>query len=394
MKRIAPRTYIDDKGRYHARYPVNGRYTWKLLKDARTKRDAIAAAQSAGEETADTFASLARLYHDAKCLNGKLEPFNPAGLAEEQRRCLRLIEYFGKTRPAHQLSIADIPKFKDWRIRQIKGERSGLRAVDKDTQTLSNIYRYGVVMKLVSANPFAQGRPRYQEEKQVRHSRHVAPASADQINAIAEAHLKRVTSEVFAWIGWFNQFTGCRISELLRCRTDAASVDESGFIEWLPAGQPGEPLGLLYYTRNKDGIDPWSVIGTEFAQMIQCFQRWHKARFPKSKWFFPGKFGDRPVTRRAVARAIENAARDLGYHHITPHGYRSFYVTKRRSDGEKDIVIAGEIGDRTATLMNTTYGNRPKVWSGRGEPLSWLPKGKLPGWLKWQDQTQKIARIA
>jgi hypothetical protein len=55
-----------------------------------------------------------------------------------------------------------------------------------------------------------------------------------------------------------------------------------------------------------------------------------------------------PGNPSALAHALERICRNYGLPHITPHGLRSFYVTKRRSDGASDIVIAGEIGDRTA----------------------------------------------
>lgn len=77
--KIAPRTYVDDDGRYWARFPVHGRYTWRLLKSESgkvlsvaggkvAKRAAIAQAQSAHTVVpADSLASLATLYVNSGC---------------------------------------------------------------------------------------------------------------------------------------------------------------------------------------------------------------------------------------------------------------------------------------------------------------------------------------
>ena len=46
-------------------------------------------------------------------------------------------------------------------------------------------------------------------------------------------------------------------------------------------------------------------------------------------------------------------------------------------------MIAGEIGDKTVGLMQTTYGERPKNWLS-GEPLRWVPKEGEPIGACWK----------
>jgi hypothetical protein len=73
---------------------------------------------------------------------------------------------------------------------------------------------------------------------------------------------------------------------------------------------------------------------------------------------------------------------------FTPHDFRSFYVTKRRSDGATDTVIAGEIGDKMVALMQTTHGERPKNWLG-GAAVLYVPKDSAPTWEVWKKENRQ-----
>jgi len=261
--------------------------------------------------------------------------------------------------------------------------------VDKDTQTLSNIYRYAVVAGLYPTNPVRSGRPRYQTAEKIRHSRERSPKDADNCHRICDVLLSRVEQETVGWFGLFAMFTGCRLSELLRLRTDAQDDTQPGYIQWrrdrpiaTPAAAPVTALGLLHIRRSKGGLNPECLIGPEFAEMLETFHRWHQARFPASPWYFPNLAGA-CIHRRQIYEHIVAAAAELHLHRITPHGFRSFYVTKRRSDGASDTVIASEIGDKTVALMQTTYGERPKNWLG-GAAIGWVPTDGKPAWENWQ----------
>jgi len=78
--------------------------------------------------------------------------------------------------------------------------------------------------------------------------------------------------------------------------------------------------------------------------------------------------------------------------HVTAHGLRSFYVTKRRSDGIADAQIAAEIGDNNVEMISQTYGDRPPNWTG-GQKLSFLPSEGLPAWRRWAPAQDKIVAI-
>jgi integrase len=204
------------------------------------------------------------------------------------------------------------------------------------------------------------------------------PLDAGVIHRLCEYFLNTVRSEVFCWQSLFQMFTGCRSSELRRLRLDAK------------AGEPGHIAnGFLHLgRRSKSGVNPYCPIGPEFGQMLNCFHRWHTARHPRAKVYFPGPFGD-VVDAGSHGHALSRACGQLALPKITPHGFRAYYVTKRRRDGAMDSHVAAEIGDKTVALISQTYGDEPG-----GKPLAWTPEGQLPVWLRWQPEAAKIERIA
>ena len=159
-----------------------------------------------------SFQTLANLYSAANCPDARLKPRGDDFCREEKSRVATLVKFFG-TRAADKISIADIPAYHAARAAQQKKGVTGNRAVDKETQTLSNIYRYAVAARLYPSNPVAQGRPRYQVESNIRHSYHRAPKSSDACHRICDDLLSRVETESTGWFCLFAMFTGCRSSE-------------------------------------------------------------------------------------------------------------------------------------------------------------------------------------
>lgn len=388
---IAPRCYEErhphnDKptGRYWARFPVNRRYTWKLL-DCQTKREAIAAAQNATARRADTFATLADLYVQCGCptRKQKFKRASDAFIAAEKRNTERLKNYFGPLSVTEVNDLLQIPKYAAWRLRQT-GKGRGTRALDKEVQTLSNILNYAVFgTKQERFNFLQSNRPKYHTTRS--HSRDRMPESANVVHRIADYFFsaadidpRKLRLEVYGWMTLFQMFMGVRTSELLRLRLDAKAEEAGAIVNgWLHLGR-----------RSKSGVNPYCQIGAEFGQMLQCFFHWHANRFPASKVYFPSADGTL-IYSNAHVMELTKAARKLELPHVTPHGLRAYYVTKRRRDGAMDSHIAAEIGDKTVALISTTYGDTPG-----GKPLSWLPSEGLPAWHRWLPAAQKIARIA
>jgi integrase len=377
MKRtaIGAGAYVDETGGYWARPWIHRRRTWRRLKATTARKAQAEVNQVEWSAPAENFASLATLYTEACCPNKRLEPRAEGFTKEETARVKHLIGFFGRY-PTDEIKLPLIPAYKAWRVKNIK-RGTGERAVDKDLNTLSNVLNYGVAMGLIQANHVARGRPRYRRSTMVKHCRESAPASAEIIHQVGTHLLDSVETEINAWQMLFACFTGCRTSELLRLRLDAATPNDAGFVQF------HDGRGFLFLgRRSKGGVNPWAQIGPEFEKMLESFHRWHAARFPKSPWYFPAVTSQKPINRFALGRALAAACTALALPHITPHGLRSFYVTKRRSDGVSDTVIAGEIGDQTVLLMQTTYGSRPPNWTG-GNPLSWVPMDSNPCWLRW-----------
>jgi integrase len=374
--------YVDAFGVFWARPFIRGRRTWRKLKAVKAKAAVKENALTDWNAPAGAFAELAQLYLDAGCPNRRLEA-RPASFAyREEPKVKHLMAFFGQV-PAASIRLADIPKYRAWRLRKV-ARGSGERTVDLDTAALSNVMSYGVATGQLEMNYIRSGRPRYRRAADVRHSRTVAPADASVIHRLADELLSSVRSEVLGWQLLFAMFTGCRTSELLRLRLDADGPHAAGFY------QDGH---LFLGARSKHGVNPWAIVGPEFAECIDCFTRWHRKRFASSPWYFPSpKKRGHAVDANALGHALARSCRSLELPHITPHGLRSFYVTKRRSDGVADTVIAGEIGDQTVSLLQTTYGARPANWTG-GAALSWLPAQGLPAWQRWEAEERKIVSL-
>jgi integrase len=381
-------------GAYYARPWINRRRTWRRLAAVKPREAIREAATTPWAGTGKHFSALAQLYIDARCPNKKLESRSPVFCQPETARAKKLIEFYGRF-TAEEITLATIPRYRVWRVRQLKANpeagRTGDRTVDKDLVTLSNILSYGCAQGLITTNHVRTGRPKYRTASAVRHSREVAPASAAVIHQIADSLFSDLRSEVLGWQLLFAAFTGCRTSELLRLRVDAADPAQPGHYQ--PAGEGSQPGLLSLGRRSKGGVNPWAMVGPEFAAMLQHFFAWHRKRHPRATHYFPSPLrASAPVNLGALGHALARQCRALDLPHITPHGLRSWYVTKRRSDGVTDTVIAGEIGDQTVALMQTTYGARPANWTG-GEALSWLPAGRLPAWIIWAPAHTKIIRL-
>ena len=418
MKRasIGGGVYADEIGGFWARPWINKRRTWRKLK-ATNPRAAIKEANGDDfKSNSNKFADLAAEYIKQDCPNRRLEKRDGLSLTSEVTRVKSLTAFFGSF-DISEIRMPHYVSYKLWRVKKVE-RGTGERTVELEGNTLSNILSYGVATGRIELNFIRSGRPKFQKPEQVKRSRDKAPKNGDELNRLADYFFSDARSEVLGWQLLFAAMTGCRTSELLRLRLDASNPDHAGFMS-------GNFLFLG--RRSKSGVHPYSQIVPEFQEMIECFLRWHKDRYPSSPWFFPGrtiltidqatealkiisggtptraaakKFGVsqtyicdlktgrskggelQPVDSKALAHGLQKAVTACGLHHITPHGLRSFYVTKRRSEMASDAQIAAEIGDKTVSLIQQTYGDLPKSWQG-GQIITWKPNAGLPAWSKW-----------
>jgi integrase len=366
---------------FSARVVINHRQTWRKLVATNLKKAITEAHQAEYSAKSKSFSALAQLWVDAGCSGKKKRP-DAVQLAAAKKRADSLVKFFGKFR-ADEIRLHHLPQYREWRVRQLIRSNSGGRTVDLDLVTLSNILRYGVFAGMLEFNFVRADRPRYQTDP--RHAREVMPASAEEIHKIAEALFVHVRSQVMGWLSLFSEFTGCRTSELLRLRTDAKTDRDAGFITWFTTDQIKDRddgiIGQLSLgRRSKNGMNPYSKVGPEFGDMLKAFQRWHATMFgvDDTNWFFPGQNFHQPVSAGSLGHALVRVTKDLSLPHITPHGFRAYYATKRLRDGARTVEIAAEMGDKTVELINKIYADNPD-----GAKLWWTPADGLPAWQAW-----------
>lgn len=389
MKRVAPGLYSPRPGVYYARVSLHGRRTWRRLKARKLRpalRELVTTTFAPG---ADSFSQVADLYIQRGCptKHTRWQAAPDKFRLEEVWRAGKLKAFF-RTRKVATIDLASLVDYHRWRTR---GKTPGAlgRSVDKETQTLSNILNFAVFdLRTIVSNPIRSNRPRFGVVQS--RARDRMPESADIIHAVANHLFAQPRTEVHAWHCYFAMFTGCRTNELLRLRLDAAP-GAAGYIQWQVSRDNLSPLyadavALLHLQRSKSGLNPWTIVGPEFGQMLRGFLYWHAQRFPENPHYFPSPFGG-VMGEKQFGRAVTAAVTELQLPaHVTPHGFRAYYVTKRRRDLVPDPVVAAEIGDKTVSLVSSTYGETP----GQGR-LSWLPKEGLPAWLRWRSEADKMA---
>src|SRR5204863_3606533 len=82
-----------------------------------------------------------------------------------------------------------------------------------------------------------------------------------------------------------------------------------------------------------------------------------------SHLLFPSPFEpETPRDASAIRHRLNAACRTLDLSHVTPHGLRSYFVTRARESGLSDAEIAMLIGDKTGpAIIAHTYGDvRPE----------------------------------
>lgn len=356
-------------GKYYSRPSVGGRRTWKLLK-AGTLEDANAEASKAmgfGTVAAGTILDLANGYRDAGCPDKRGQPRKSA--LSERRNIARLMEVFGHSSPM-AITQWDL-------ILYGKSRASSPRAADCELQTLSNILNWGVMAGTILENR-AKVRPRVQKSSDVRHCRECMPANGDELHDIAEVLFKRSTAAV-AWQFLFEAFTGLRTSECIALRMDAKTRQEPGFME----GR------YLYCRRGKAGRFPYVEMHSALTAAIEWHRKWHAYVHPGNPWWFPGTDGGK-MPEATLRSRLNVLGKELGWPNRTSHGLRAYFVTVWRSLGRSNEQVAAMIGDRTSSLIETTYGALPEVWSG-GAPLSFMPTDSPPAWrrITWEMKEQE-----
>lgn len=236
------------------------------------------------------------------------------------------------------------------------------RSADLDLQVLSNLCWFAVMEGVLQTNPVL-GRAKHRKAGDVIHCRDAMPKDADELHEIAGRMMRNPVSAATGWQMLFEAFTGCRTSEVLAMRTDATQRGQHGFDDGT----------YLHVRRQKSGGFPYLKIDADLRELLTAHKAWKTVDSP---WYFPGLSGGLPLTRFALSHRLKSMK--LGKR-ITSHGLRAYFVTLHRSRGLGNEQVAALIGDRTSSLIETTYGALPEVWSG-GEPLGFMPKNCKKAW--------------
>lgn len=380
---VADNIYRDSRTRnFYERPKIRGRRTWrkldghnlKLAKESLSQRRAdvtrskLGLAQSPYAPKAVAIGEHLDNYAAAEFPDRSGHPRPKPEQVREEYRLNTLRPFWEKIVAVHPQD--DCRRYFAWRQRNKKRENAHCgRAVDLELNTLCNALAYAVLSGKLLVNPLSE-RPHFRVMRSVKHCRDFAPCSAGELAALASHLFMEPRSESLGWQLLLEAFTGCRTSEVLRLRWDAAH------------GQAGNIEGdWLWLARSKNGVNPFAQIHPALRECLTALAAWRQTRkYAKdSPWMVPSfRNAGKPVTVGALTHALAKAGPLLLERKLTSHGLRSFFVTVRRSQGIGDGQIASEIGDKSgAAIIVSTYGAIPPNWAGR-PGIGWLPDGKRP----------------
>ena len=148
-----------------------------------------------------------------------------------------------------------------------------------------------------------------------------------------------------------------------------------------PANTRNLEPGTIFPDRN--GILRMKVVRSKRGQtlhpvaveFLSAWRAWLARNQPDEKCLFPLGTDDQTTLNRALSRASDA----MKLPHFKPHAMRAYYVKVRRSQGEDDATIAGELGQSTnGELIRSVYGD-PQDLHG-GNLFDWLPEDTAPAW--------------
>lgn len=399
-KQVAPGIYTHKKpGKFYERSTIQGRRTFKVLasdslKDAkeelaevRTRRKRIERGLDLPENDKSNWpvADVLERYKQANCPDRDLHRRPERSESEEIRRVDVLLRFFRAQR-VKELNKEMCAEYGAWRMRNIqRAGMSGRRAADHELVTLSNALDFSHI----STEPI-RNRKNFYKPSQARKCRDCAPESGDELHEIARLIFRgNVRGHSAGWQMLFEAFTGVRTNEALLWRMDAKMRGHRG--------EPGFIQGKwLWLHRSKKGVNPYVVIEgrPELQALIEAHREWHEAVYPDSPWYFPNsKDQMRPVDKKALVRKLSRLLESGEVKKkFTSHGMRAFYVLVRRSQGIADGQISAEIGDRTTSLIETTYGAIPANWQG-GADISFMPTKGEPAWKYVKAPSKQLKRF-
>jgi len=269
-----------------------------------------------------------------------------------------------------------------------------LRSCDVELSALSSLCQWAYLSGKITKNPFF---PRAVFCETKTHCHEVCPPDDDALHRVL-AFLFTHTAKTKLAGGTFAfcALTGLRPGEpelLLRLPPLDATPASTKLL------QPGvifpDRAGVLRMkvTRLKRGQNPFVTLHPAAISFLSAWRAWLAANHPDATKLFPTPHaklkpnGNRnPWLNYALAVASRKLELPIVYH---PHSMRAYYVKVRRSQGEDDATIAGELGQTTkGKLIRDVYGD-PQDLLG-GALFDWLPEDAAPAWaILAQAQTKR-----
>ena len=263
--------------------------------------------------------------------------------------------------------------------------KPALRSADLEMAAVSSLCQWAVFTARISANPLAK-RPTFAKVGQ--HCHEACPDDDETLHKllaylfdpIVDIHHKETLtlSRLAAGTLAFCALTGLRPGEpaaLLRVPPLAETPRHTRDLE--PGTIFRDRAGALRMkvARLKRGQNPFVTLHPAAESFLSAWRSWLAANLPDAKYLFPLGTDDQTTLNRALNRA--SAALKLP--HFKPHAMRAFYVKVRRSQGEDDATISGELGQTTnGELIRSVYGD-PQDLIG-GQLFDWLPEDTAPAW--------------
>lgn len=363
-----------------ARVRVNGRLTWRSTgtnepKDARQwlkkwkqeswmLKNGFEPKGVVLQRKRVTVGEIVQAYLDAGCPNRAMQRKAPYTVQNEKYFLNPVRDYF-QDRPAAALTVHDCDKYLEWRIsggyvsKLIPGGKTkgGNRAVDLELTILCNAFALAVRRNVLTTNPLEK-RSKYTVSEDVRHCREVAPSpeGLQKIIAWLRAGGEATTADLVCFLA----YSGVRIGEALPLTWSAVRWQE----------------GFIHVKREKKGITPWIPLGSELVDLLTGMPRQSEDTLLFPSPFNPGVAMDVSAIRRRIRKACN--ATKIGL--VTPHGFRSYFVTQAREAGLTDAEIAALIGDKTGpAIIAHTYGAvRPEHLLAQAKKISHKSSHTLP----------------
>lgn len=376
----------------------------RLIAQLAQYRAGLARNPFALEVEAITLRDLAAKYLAADCPRKKAgKPRSPAELQAERRRVALLSAWPRSRQAAAALTAEDWRAYRDWRLQHffMKGEivkrpaiaGGGLRAIDKERVTVSNMFHFGMRHHSdtgITANPIIAAAnldgssfETFKDPDSVVHCREHMPRSGDELHALARFFFNGGRRRhVFGWLALFSARIGQRSHEMIRLRIDARDETCPGFRD--------EKKRKLYLFRSSSSKGTYGHVDVDkpFRLCLEAHRAWLRLNYPTSPWYFPSpEDPSLPVHRTSLTHALAGAAAAMGLPHRTAHGLRAFRVNVLRSEGKSLDEAALLVGQKSrGKLIVDVYGE------GLAEPITWLPHDGAPAWEEFSSGAERYVQ--